>query len=318
MGRGARRAGGAAAAAAVVTLALCIARPAAAQQNLSHKVLGSLGIEAGSQGTEGIGVVDQFIVYRATEVLDRNGHALPLGAQTTAISNMAGATGTFQVVPLPLYVSAAFGLPVSWTRVTTEAPEASLDRFGLGDLYFLPMKVGVRTTRFDVTASYGLYSPTGKFAPGGTRNVGQGYWTQQPALGATLFFDDQRGWSVSALASIDINNRMRQIDITRGSTLQVQGGFGARVRSFLTVGVVGSALWQVTDDQGSALPAVLRGARDRDYSVGPEVDLDIPAIGLSAVLRYEHDFLATSRPQGQVFFVALKQLLWDPERGRVP
>lgn len=313
-GEFARRAGRTSAAALAAALALGIARTAAAQQDLSHKVMGSLGLQAGSQGPEGIAAVDQLLVYRATDVLDRDGHALPAGVDTTAVSNMAGAVATFRVAPLPLYVSASFGVPVSWARVTTQSPEASLDCFGLADLFFQPMKLGVRTARADVVASYALYSPTGKFAPGSTGNVGRGYWTQQPSLGGTLFFDDRRRWSVSALASLDINSRTRQVDLTRGTTLAVQGGVGTRVRSFLGVGLVASALWQVTDDQGGALPAALRGARDCDYAAGPELDVDIPVVRLSAVLRYEHDFLVQSRPLGQVFFVALKVLAWEPGR----
>lgn len=63
---------------------------------------------------------------------------------------------------------------------------------------------------------------------------------------------------VSALASYDVNSRKRGIDITRGNTLQVQGGGGFPVAKVLTMGLAGYALWQVTDDRGTALPQVVR------------------------------------------------------------
>ena len=306
--------------AALATLALLLESGAAAQQKgLAHKVLGTLGLQAGSQGSTGIYVVDQVVTYEARDLVDRNGNSLPVGLNATALGNSIGAAATFRIAPLATYVTGAVSVPLAWATVSTENPSASLDRFGLGDVYVQPLQLGWRTGRADVVIGYALYFPTGRFEPGGKGGVGNGYWTQEPSLGGTLFFDDQRAWNVSALASVDINGRMRDVDVTRGATLQVQGGVGTTPVPLLEVGVVASALWQLTDDGGTALPASLRGARDRNYAAGAEVNVKIPPIRMGCTIRYEHDFLTQSRPLGQVVFIGLTGLVWDPQaRGAPP
>jgi hypothetical protein len=291
---------------------------AAQQQQLGHKVMGTVGLQAGSQASAGIYAIDQFLSYDSHDLIDRNGNSLPVGLNANAVSNMFGVSATFHMVPIATYVTTAIGVPLSWASVSTDRLEASLDHFGLADLYLQPLQLGWRTGRADVVLGYALYLPTGHFEPGAKDGLGNGYWTQEPTLGGTLFLDDRRGWNVSALASLDVNGRMRRIDITRGTTLQVQGGLGIPLLPIMDVGVVASGLWQVSDDSGSSLPALLRGARDRVYTAGAEVGATIAPIRARCTLRYEHDFLALSRPQGQVFFFSLTGLVWDLEPRGAP
>lgn len=285
-----------------------------AQQQLSHKTLGTVGLQAGSQANAGLYVVDQVAFYNATDLRDRTGRSLPVGLEADAIGNVLGVAATFRIAPLGTYVGGAVGVPLASARVSTQDPRASLDAFGFGDLYIQPIKLGWRVGPADAVVGYGLYVPTGQYEPGGGDGIGRGNLTQEPSLGGTLFFDAERRWSVSALASYDINGRKRGVDITRGSTLQIQGGAGTTVRRVVDVGVAGYGLWQLTDDSGTALPAVLRGARDRTYGVGPEIDVRIPPIRTAVALRYEHDFLSQARPQGQIVFLGLSFLAWELER----
>jgi hypothetical protein len=75
----------------------------------------------------------------------------------------------------------------------------------------------------------------------------------------------------SALASCDLNQKKRHIDLTRGESVQGQGGIGVRLFDRIDAGLAGYALWQVRDDRGADLPAPLRGLRDRVFGIGPEV-----------------------------------------------
>src|SRR5690606_1865664 len=55
-------------------------------------------------------------------------------------------------------------------------------------------------------------------------------WTFSPEsrrTGASMFFDSERRFRISALASYDLNHRKLGVDIRRGDTVQVQGGVGA-------------------------------------------------------------------------------------------
>jgi hypothetical protein len=92
-----------------------------------------------------------------------------------------------------------------------------------------------------------------------------------------VYFDRAKTWHISELASYDLNQRKQGIDLTRGDTVQVQGGTG-KTLGIVDMGLAGYALCQVRDDRGNALPEALRGARDRAFGLGPEVDITLAPI----------------------------------------
>jgi hypothetical protein len=293
--------------------ALCPAGNACAQ-DIGHKVLGALGIDAGVQNDPGLFFAERFLYFTADEVVDRNGHALPLrGFESHAIGNAVGIAFTLKLPRLP-YLSAAAALPVARITASSDEPRASLDRSGLGDIAVKPLQIGWRLPHVDLLASYTLYIPTGVFTLEGGEGISRGNFTHQGSAGVAVFFDQKRRWRASALVSYDHNLRKIGLDITRGDTVQVQGGVGARFFDLLDIGLAGYALWQVSNDTGTALPAVLRGARDRVFGLGPEVDVLIPPIQARLGARFLWDFGARSRPEGQVFVLSLTFLCWPVGR----
>lgn len=115
----------------------------------------------------------------------------------------------------------------------------------------------------DLVATYSPYLPTGLFRLG-EGGLSREHVTHQFGVGAAMFFDAERRFRVSALASYDLNHRKFGIDIRRGDTEQVQGGAGALLIGWIDVGIVASALWQVRDDVGADVPPPVLGARPRD------------------------------------------------------
>ena len=160
--------------------------------------------------------------------------------------------------------------PLVRLSLSADQPEASVDRLGLGNIYVEPLKLGTRWSHVDAVAGYSFYIPT---AQGSRSGLGRPQWSHQFSLGGTGFVDDRRGWRVSALASYVINGKKRGVDVTRGDTIQIEGGAGGRVLDNLDAGIIGYALWQVTDDRGSALPAPLAGVRERVFGLGPEISM---------------------------------------------
>jgi hypothetical protein len=102
----------------------------------------------------------------------------------------------------------------------------------------------------------------------------------------------------------DLNQRKRGIDITRGDTIEFQGGAGKTFRS-VDVGLATYALWQVRDDRGADLPEPLRGARDRAVGLGPEIDITLAPIRSRITVRYCRDVTVNARPLGQVMVIGL-------------
>jgi len=124
---------------------------------------------------------------------------------------------------------------------------------------------------------------------------------------------------VTALASYDANLRKRGIDITRGDTLNIQGGAGTNLfNRVVEAGLAFNSLWQVRADRGADLPVVLRGARDRVYGFGPDVAVMINAIQSQLRIRYEWDMGVRSRPKGNVFVVGLNITLQRPQQPAAP
>jgi hypothetical protein len=295
---------------ALVSLAAASARA----QDLGHKVLGTVGLDAGSQPPTGLYITERFAFYTADEVFDRTGARIPRAFDVQATADMVGVSIAYRVHPLGTYVNATIALPIARVTGSVGGVEGSLDRFGLADAFVQPLKLGWRTPRVEAQLGYAFFVPTGNFEPGGAQGVSRGAWSHDVSLGSTVWLDRGRTWRTSAIVTGEVNGGKIDIDLTRGSTLQLQGGAGAQLAHTVDVGVVGYALWQVTDDSGTALPPVLRGARDRVYGVGAELDFTIPHARSRLTLRYAHDLGARSRPQGQIFVIGLTFAPWRRER----
>lgn len=222
------------------------ARPAQAQ-NLGHKVLGGVGIDAGVQPEPGLYLLDRIIFFDANTLRDRHGARVPIrGLDVDAVGNVFGASLMIKPRNGP-YLTFAFGLPWADISLTTTDPRVSVDRSGFGDLFVQPLMLGTRFRHADLVAAYTFYAPTGRFEPRrASGGVGRGFWTHQFSLGGAYFLSRERQIRASALFSYDLNLRKHGIDIRRGNTFQVQGGAGVRSRPQGRILVAGLsfALWR--------------------------------------------------------------------------
>jgi hypothetical protein len=291
-----------------IVIAVLLAAVPAAAQELGNKVLGTLGLLAGAQPGRGIYVANRFLLYSANELVDRNGRPLPVGLDLDAVANAVGAQVTFQLPWHSIYLNASVGIPAAHISLNTERPEISVDRMGFADLYVQPLKIGWKAARFDLVGGYSFYAPTGGSAPGSRSGVGRGFWTNQFSVGSAVYLDRRKTWHISELVSGDLNRRRRDLDLTRGDTVQFQGGAG-KTMGMWTVGLAGYGLWQVQDDRGSAVPVALRGARDRVFGLGPEVNLTFRSIRGRLIVRYCHDVAVKTRPLGQILVVGFTVLV---------
>jgi hypothetical protein len=290
-------------------------------QDLGHKLPGLVGLDAGGIPAPGLYLVDRFVVYEAGELRDSMGKTIPVGElRLEALSNAAGLSYTITLPRKSLSLTVTAAGPIARFRVNIQdRPETSVDRFGLADVYVQPARLGWRQDRFDLIGAYGFYLPTGLSPLAGGKGVSAGHVTHQFSAGGSIFADKDRSNFVTALASYDLNLRKRGVDITRGDTLQIQGGVGvSRFNQRVEAGLAGYALWQVREDRGADLPPVLRGARDRVYGLGPEIAVTFPAIRSQVRARYEWDIGVRSRPQGNVFSVGFNVLVQQPKRPVTP
>jgi hypothetical protein len=297
----------------VVCLELVFGVRRADAQDLGHKLPGLIGLDAGRIPEPGLYAVDRVGWYEADHVRDRAGNRISVGdVGMLGISNAAGLSYTLQRGST--FLTATVAAPLARLRLDIhDRPEASFDRFGLTDIYIEPARVGWRRDRVDLVGSYGLYLPTGTSPLAGGSGLSEGHVTNEFSAGGTIFADQDRTAFLTALASYDLNLRKRGVDITRGDTLQVQGGAGAMLfNGVVEAGLAFYGLWQVRDDRGADLPGLLRGARDRVYGLGPDVAVLLQNIQSQVRVRYEWDMGVRSRPQGRLLVVGLIVTLHRP------
>lgn len=295
----------------VLAALLLASRARAAAPDLGHEIPGAIGLQAGSQPDTGIYLANRFLFFRSHELRDRNGRSILPGFTLGAVADGIGVAGTYEIRPLHTFVNAAVAVPIAHITGGASDPRASIDRFGLADAFVQPLQLGWRLPRLELTVGYAFYVPTGRFEPGGSGSVSRGAWTHEASLGHTVYFDCARTWYASALTSLQQEQRKMGADVTRGALLQIQGGAGKTFGHLVDAGVVGYALWQLSDDSGADLPPLLRGARDRTYGLGGEVDVTVAEAHSRVIVRYAHDVGARSRPQGQILVFEIE---WTPWR----
>lgn len=303
-----------------IGIILWLLAPAVHAQDLGHKLPGLIGLDAGKAPEPGLYLVDRVVFYQADRLRDRRGDVVPVeGLRLQVLANGVGVAGAIELPQIGARASATIAAPVVDVRLNSDRPEASVERFGLADVFIQPLKLGWRRDRFDAVASYGLYVPTGESPLAGGRGVSNGQFTHEFAGGGSYYFDQDRTWCATALTSYQLNLRKRGVDITRGDVVQVQGGVGASVLARrLEIGIIGYALWQVRDDRGADVPLALRGARDRTYGLGPELVVSLRPLPARVRLRYGRDLAVKSRPEGELFLLGLEVALWRPEPASAP
>ncbi len=113
-------------------------------QDLGHKIPGGVGVDAGVQGPAGLYVADRLFYYAAERLVDRTGAPLPVeGFELDAVGNGLGVLGTLKLSN-GTHLSATVALPIARIAASSDEPRSSIDRFGLGDLYVMPLKLGWR------------------------------------------------------------------------------------------------------------------------------------------------------------------------------
>ena len=301
----------------VVCAELLLAADSVDAQDLGHKLPGLIGLEAGKVPPPGLYLIDRVVSYEADELRDRTGMLIPVtDLHLVGRANAVGLSYTIQPPRRRTSFTVTAAAPLARLRLNIhDRPEASFDRFGLADIYIQPALLGWRLEGGDLVASYGLYLPTGTSPLAGGKGLSTGHLTHQFSVGGSIYTNKNRTSFVTALASYDANLRKRRIDITRGDTVNIQGGAGTNLfNRVVEAGLAFNSLWQVRDDRGADLPVVLRGARDRVYGFGPDGAVMIKAIQSQLRIRYEWDMGVRSRPQGRLFVVGLNVTLHRPER----
>jgi hypothetical protein len=208
---------------------------------------------------------------------------------------------------------------------STAASSGGVTKGSIGDLYFEPLNLGWHFQRLDAVATGGFIAPTGPYNANARVNIGYGHWTGLFGLGGILYADAERTWSLSLFTHYEMYASQNGRPYTLGDQLPFEWGAGktfdlrSGIFQQITLGAVGYAQWQTTDNQIGLTPTSnvqstlihrLETSRAHIYAAGPAVQL-LTKYGLFG-LRYYDEFGASDTPSGRqlMFSVTLAGNPW--------
>ena len=263
-------------------------------QPAAHYTPGIEGIKGASLPPPGFYVRDYNVAYYATRVNDSSGNNVgPANFEAFTYANVPRVIWISDTKVLGGFVGVDALLPLLYQSLKAGGYDS--DTFGIGD-FFAESTLSWHPNHFDFAAGLGIWAPTGDSGPGTTR-AGLGYWTPMLTAGATWYIDQEKTWAVSALNRYEFNTEQRDIHITPGQVYTMEWGVSKTVNKVIDLGAVGYYQQQVTAT-GSA-------PRSRVAAVGPEISVAFPKPMLFVSLRYNYEFMAENRAQGNAIALTL-------------
>lgn len=265
----------------------------------SHYPIGVEGVKAATLPPPGLYLRDYNLFYFADQVNDPSGDEIPVDFDVFVY---AQAPRLIWITDLQL-LGGNYGMDVLVPFLYTDlsAPGYEGDCFALGDVFFEPITLSWHWQKFDLGVGYGFWAPLGEYDVTQPAQPGKGFWSNMFTLGATWYPDQEKTWSLSALARYEIHTEQEDTDITPGNTLSLEAGLAKALAPTFEVGVVGYYQQQTTEDDGDGASDDL----ERVLAVGPEVVWVCPKWALFTSLRYFYEFDAQDRPQGHTVTLTL-------------
>lgn len=282
-----------------------------AQYKADH-LPGFTGLQPGTQAPPGLYVGDLLYVYPTSTIKDNNGNKINHdGSITSVLDGIVVATTTnFK------FLHGNYGTQVVLPFVKNRLQYNSFDSnpsMAFTDMIYSPVVLGWHFKRADANFLYNIYMPTGRFKAGATDNTGMGMWAHELAGGTTVYLDSKRTWHAGAMFSSEFNTQKSGEDLKVGTTGTVEWGVGKTlykkvggpIPMITNLGVVGYSQFKMSNDSGTAIPLLLRGLKDNVSAIGPEINTFIPKPRLSLLFRYEPEYTAKNRTQGQMFLFSI-------------
>jgi hypothetical protein len=267
-------------------------------QPSAQYVPGSEGIKGASLPPPGVYARDYNYIYWADQVNNSSGHSAgPPNFDAFTFATIPRVIWITDTKFLGGFVGVDALLPLVDQHVKAGAFDGST--FGIGDL-FGEGTLSWHPKQFDFAIGSGVWAPTGDSGVPPTTRVGAGFWTFMQTAGATWYIDEGKTWAVSALNRYEFNTEQRDTHVTPGDAYTLEWGVSKTLAKVVDLGAVGYYQQQVTSNSGA--PA---SSRNRVAAVGPEVSVAFPKQMFFVSLRYNYEFMAESRAQGNAVTLTL-------------
>ncbi len=323
--------------------------PTTARAQHSDWLLGTCGLNGATQLPEGFYYQNMWSYYHASGNLFIQTGPLISGPRGSLSLNLSGSgsldlfvdqnmivwTTPFKIlganygcdIDIPFAIADASGaaslepvlnLPGGTVTLPSLQRSGGTTKGGIGDIYVEPVNLGWHFRYLDVIGSSGFFAPTGPYNPTAKVNIGFGHWTGVFGLGGVAYADAEHTWSLSIYSHYLLYGSQLGNKYELGDVVPFEWGAGKTfnlnndILKQITIGAVGYAQWQVTNNQIYLTPANgvenslvnrLEHTRSQIYAAGP---------GISALTKYGHftlsyyeEFGAKATPSGrQLMFSA--------------
>lgn len=121
---------------------------------------------------------------------------------------------------------------------------------GFSDLFVTPLGLSWGWEKYDLTAMYSFYAPTGKYDSGDSESVGLGFWTHQLQARGYFYPRPDKSTAVMVGGIYELNGSIDDVDVSPGDRFTLEWGVSQYFSDQFEVTVQGGHNWQVSDDTG--------------------------------------------------------------------
>jgi hypothetical protein len=201
--------------------------------------------------------------------------------------------------------------------LTLEQVNVSGSSYGLADSWFQPFTLGWHLKRADIQVADAFVTPTGRYSPGATNNIGSGYFGNHLTTGTTVYLTKNKGTSANLFTDWEVHGQRQGTNgtyKTPGQALTDEWGLGQALplskdmSKLIQLGVIGYDQWQVTDNSGNVSTTLPNGTvviapasllpRYSVHAVGGQANFIMPPKNIILYFKYEHEYTAYAHTLG--------------------
>lgn len=188
-------------------------------------------------------------------------------------------------------------------------------RLFMADPYISPIGFSWQHPDYQVFADYRLYLPWGQYDPESNNNVGKGQYSHIISVGTTVFLDQFKYWSFTAIPRYEFHGERQESNIKGGSYFNFEWAITYAEHNTMDFGLIGYSSFQLTKDTGPGVPPEIQDIKDRVVAAGVEWGVLSRKIKTRFALRANFELYGIDRPLGimvslDIFYVP-KRILFD-------
>jgi hypothetical protein len=221
--------------------------------------LGMSALNSGITPQPGFTYSNQLLFYSRDQAKSDDGSTLPVAGNNSVLMDMNSFIWVSKKNILNgAHYSAIATLPVAKNDLTSDVLGNISGGSGFADSYYVPLVLGWNKEHVALRILYGFLAPTGRFAGGGTDNVGSGYWTHAFSSGQTFYLTKGKSPAFSAYEMYEFHTTQEGTGTRPGETFDLDYSV-TRTFTFtngptrLQIGIAGYEQRQTTAKTGPAI-----------------------------------------------------------------